>query len=391
MTDLPEPELTAASLETQLARAYRAPGDPGARLVAALMALEGAAWALPLEHEGALYRLLARLLGAGTVRVDPRLPVDQAAMQALGLEPGGLEPDWRGAQAVWLIEPDERAFTRARRAGVPLIVDATLSPGGSWPSQGAQFVTYLQGGALTGHADPALAALLGAGEAPSAEAGGLSPLAAALALRDLAALPARLGRQGRAAARISEVLGERVEAVAGSTLLVQDAPDVDQRAPLGGVVSAARHVTAGWLLSVGLERTEELLAQLDGAAPAVTVDATAPEVDFAEAPSPENTPEPLPSPAVDEPLSPDLPSAEAGDPAEGLNDQQHAAYMRLREWRNAEAKRQEVSRFIVASNATLAEVARRAPQSLEELRGIKGLGPQRLARYGEKLVELGRG
>lgn len=81
----------------------------------------------------------------------------------------------------------------------------------------------------------------------------------------------------------------------------------------------------------------------------------------------------------------------APDPAADLTDEQAAVYARLREWRNAEAKRQEVSRFIIASNATLAEIARRVPYTLDDLRAVRGMGPERLRKYGEKILEVVRG
>lgn len=68
-----------------------------------------------------------------------------------------------------------------------------------------------------------------------------------------------------------------------------------------------------------------------------------------------------------------------------------AVYARLREWRNAEAKRQEISRFIIASNATLAEIARRVPYTLDDLREVKGMGQARLGKYGDRILDVVRG
>lgn len=94
-------------------------------------------------------------------------------------------------------------------------------------------------------------------------------------------------------------------------------------------------------------------------------------------------------------LTPDLPAAAgdgaAPDPAADLTDEQAAIYARLREWRNAEARRQEVSRFIIASNATLAEIARRVPYTMDDLKAVRGMGPERLKKYGEKILEVVRG
>ncbi|WP_415831133.1 HRDC domain-containing protein [Deinococcus frigens] len=89
-------------------------------------------------------------------------------------------------------------------------------------------------------------------------------------------------------------------------------------------------------------------------------------------------------------LPPDLPAAKE-DPAANLSDEQAAVYARLREWRNAEAKRQEISRFIIASNATLAEIARRVPYTDADLQAVKGMGPERMKKYGDKILEVVRG
>ncbi|MFC6592215.1 HRDC domain-containing protein [Deinococcus lacus] len=94
------------------------------------------------------------------------------------------------------------------------------------------------------------------------------------------------------------------------------------------------------------------------------------------------------------PLSPDLPlspsDAETSDLTADLTSEQAAIFARLREWRNAEAARQEVSRFIVASNATLAEIARRVPYTLADLREVRGMGPARIEKYGDAILKLVR-
>ncbi|MEW6421040.1 MAG: HRDC domain-containing protein [Deinococcota bacterium] len=144
-----------------------------------------------------------------------------------------------------------------------------------------------------------------------------------------------------------------------------DAPELDVTPPL-----AVPEEPAG-------EESQEALAQQ---APKATSRTT------------ETEPEPAP-PALT--LTPDLPvtSGEGGtlDPAADLTDEQAAIYARLREWRNAEARRQEVSRFIIASNATLAEIARRVPYTMDDLKAVRGMGPERLRKYGEKILEVVRG
>jgi hypothetical protein len=511
-------------------------GDPQARLAGALAALEGADWGLTLAGEAALARQLGALLGPGVLRVDERLGVDRAALAGHGLAAATIDADWTGARAVWLAEPDERLLRRAERAGVPVIVDATLAPGGGWLTQGASYVVYRNGMTLTGFGDGQLALLFGMGRAPTPAAPAPADTAAALALRDVATLPLRLARVARTVAHLAERLGGGALPFGPTALLLppDSAPDTPWLP--GGVLAATRSVDGGVVFTPGLQDTAAALELLRGepqplgeprpmvrdtvirgtdepedaqdageeqeearpprreirfrrerggrsdrpqpdltappqpdaarpdsarpdtarpdsaspdaparmtfGAPAATQEAAAgeetwtPEIVFsgtspadpgpfptpvsggpdepelevtpplatvetaAEAveaePQASTAPAPAPAPEItpELALTPDLPSTTEGgapDPAADLSDEQAAIYARLREWRNAEAKRQEVSRFIIASNATLAEIARRVPYTEADLRAVKGMGPERLRKYGEKILEVVRG
>ncbi|ULH14556.1 HRDC domain-containing protein [Deinococcus sp. KNUC1210] len=553
-------------LETLLARAHAQPGEPQARLQDLLSALEGSDWTLLLDGEDALAAQLASVLGPGLIRLDPRLSVNRETFASRGLALASSDGDWKGARAVWLMEPDERALTRARRADVPVIVDATLSPGGLWTGQGAQFVVYRDAATLSGYGDVRLSALSGMGKAPRRSAPAAADLSVALALRDIGTLALRMNRRTRNAEALIERFQERALPVSGGVLLLEhDGPSTVT--PLGGNLSAARAVSAGTLITVGIENPDDAWAILGvalGAQPVafesdlfdapdvqpaaqpvshplpdesqsiarasvlmessstepVSVE-TAPDAEFTpmpattEAPAVQDdysdrefvfTPPPvlpdlpslpsvptqasLPSqpvqgseqgqpaqergrrprrgdrrqdrngppaqppiqseivmsesfqrgpvstpndsesgapqtepntdswpeeaasqttiydapsepevlleasePAQELPLQlpPDLPAADAADPASDLTDEQQAIYARLREWRNAEAKRQTVSRFIIASNATLAEVARRIPYTADDLKAVKGMGPERLRKYGDKILDVVRG
>ncbi|MCP2015184.1 hypothetical protein L1280_002345 [Deinococcus sp. HSC-46F16] len=541
--DFPSPP---ARPDARLVALHAERGDPHARLAGALADLEGAGWGLTLAGEAALARQLGALLGPGTVRVDERLGVSRAALANFGLAAAGLDADWSGARAVWLAEPDERLLRRAERAGVPVIVDATLAPGGGWFAQGATYVVYRHGVTLTGFGDTDLALLFGQGEAPTPAAPAPSDTAVALALRDVATLPLRLARVARTVAALAERLGGGALPFGPTALLLPPESAPDTPWPPGGVLAATRSVDGGVVFTPGLQDAETALILLRGEAPVVreegrtedrrperedesrfrrnrdrfgrdrgdrsgrptdgtgaeasrlgrlpapdrpepdtarpaqpqpdspptrvtfeapTPDAPVPQApttaepeeevwtpeivfsgsDYAEpaplpipvsdgpdepelevqpplaapeaeqpseeavpaeetpadeaaddesASAPEPTPQPDPVPATPD-LAPDLPvAAEAGaapDPAADLTDEQAAIYARLREWRNAEAKRQEVSRFIIASNATLAEIARRVPYTMDDLKAVRGMGPERLRKYGEKLLEVVRG
>lgn len=417
------------ALETRLALATTAPDT--SRLPALLAELEGADWALVFSGEADVWLALAEIAGSGVVRADPRLPLDEGALKAAGFTAATLDADWKGS-LVWLVEPDERAMKRARRAEVSVVADATFCPGGGALAAGATFVVLRDAGALTGHGDVAFAALLGGGEPPAVRARPIGALSAALVLRDLPTMSARLARQTRAAHTLAERLGERATILSGATVLVAgdlaETALFSEAAAMGGVRSARRSVAGGTLLSVGLEAVEDLWRDVTGDpvigdlkiadAPA-TLEPSEPTTDLAEPasdapvveadletgnPEPDDQPvdltqepqaEEVAEPA-DTPLLPDLPEAPAtrgenADPAEDLAPEQRAAYERLREWRNAEARRQEVSRFIVASNATLAEIARTLPQTEAELRAVKGMGPERVRKYAEPILGMLRG
>ena len=65
-----------------------------------------------------------------------------------------------------------------------------------------------------------------------------------------------------------------------------------------------------------------------------------------------------------------------------------AAFQRLRQWRLERSRADEVPAFVVLSDATLRELARRRPSTDEALLAVPGIGPAKLAAYGEALKEL---
>ncbi|MFC4452488.1 HRDC domain-containing protein [Deinococcus sonorensis] len=528
-------------LETRLAQAHAQAGEPHARLEELLCALEGASWAMLLDSEEALAAQLSALTGPGLIRTDPRLPLPRDLYAQFGLALSSSEGQWHGARAAWLLEPDERVLNRARRADLPVIVDATLAPGGHWLDQGAEAVVYRDAVTLTGFGDVSLSVLLGLGPVPRRVAAPPADLAVALALRDLSTLALRMNRRSRNGERILERFGRAALPVSGGVMLLEHV-SASTVTRLGGNLSAARVVSAGTLVTVGIESVDDawaVLGDLGGMAPlpdeapapaapsqerarpqperesasaaapapvreareerrpdpqptplpqretppmaeaepvvapaaAERVEATptsaptsgqdysdrefvfsplpvvAPAAEPAPAPAastaaptpepagrrgrrgrvvrpdaptpvvqpeivisdsqpadqwpeeqggaatPELTGPPTPDVAPDpEPMPPpDLPPEGSADPTADLTEQQQAIFARLREWRNAEAKRQAVSRFIIASNATLAEIARQVPYTEADLKAVKGMGPERLRRYGEKLLEVVRG
>jgi ATP-dependent DNA helicase RecQ len=65
-------------------------------------------------------------------------------------------------------------------------------------------------------------------------------------------------------------------------------------------------------------------------------------------------------------------------------------FQALREWRKGVAKEHGVPAYTVFHDATLQEIARRLPASLDGLRGISGIGATKLERYGEPLLKIVR-
>ena len=63
-------------------------------------------------------------------------------------------------------------------------------------------------------------------------------------------------------------------------------------------------------------------------------------------------------------------------------------FERLRAWRGAEAKEQGVPAYVIFHDATLREIAVVRPGSIELLGAITGVGENKLAKYGETILEV---
>jgi ATP-dependent DNA helicase RecQ len=61
---------------------------------------------------------------------------------------------------------------------------------------------------------------------------------------------------------------------------------------------------------------------------------------------------------------------------------------RLKRWRTEEARRRSLPPYVIFHDRTLAAVAAARPRGLDELARVKGLGPAKLAAYGEDLLRL---
>jgi len=63
-------------------------------------------------------------------------------------------------------------------------------------------------------------------------------------------------------------------------------------------------------------------------------------------------------------------------------------YGRLRSLRATLARDEKVPAYVVFPDRTLAEMAVRRPRSLSALGEVRGVGPTKLERYGERFLEV---
>jgi DNA helicase-2/ATP-dependent DNA helicase PcrA len=70
------------------------------------------------------------------------------------------------------------------------------------------------------------------------------------------------------------------------------------------------------------------------------------------------------------------------------SDRDEELFERLREWRVRMAGAQKVPAYVVFTDATLAAIAERLPTSSQDLVAIAGIGPRKLALYGDAVLAL---
>nr|WP_275935776.1 DNA helicase RecQ [Herbidospora sakaeratensis] len=80
--------------------------------------------------------------------------------------------------------------------------------------------------------------------------------------------------------------------------------------------------------------------------------------------------------------------AKSAPQAADLSAEAKPLFERLRAWRGATAKEQGVPAYVVFHDATLKEIATRLPSTLAELGTISGIGENKLAKYGESVLEV---
>ena len=65
-----------------------------------------------------------------------------------------------------------------------------------------------------------------------------------------------------------------------------------------------------------------------------------------------------------------------------------ARFDALKAWRGEIAREHNLPAFVVFHDATLAEMAREAPETLDALAGISGVGAKKLEAYGPEILRV---
>ena len=74
--------------------------------------------------------------------------------------------------------------------------------------------------------------------------------------------------------------------------------------------------------------------------------------------------------------------------AVALDDAAQARFAALKTWRAEIAKEHNLPAYVIFHDATLAAIAERNPQTLDDLNGISGIGARKLEAYGEAVLRL---
>jgi ATP-dependent DNA helicase RecQ len=80
-------------------------------------------------------------------------------------------------------------------------------------------------------------------------------------------------------------------------------------------------------------------------------------------------------------------AAAKGRPVVDLPASAEPVFERLRSWRAATAKEQGVPAYVIFHDATLREIATLSPSTLAELGTVSGVGENKLAKYGDQVLE----
>ncbi|TFW28101.1 DNA helicase RecQ [Massilia horti] len=88
------------------------------------------------------------------------------------------------------------------------------------------------------------------------------------------------------------------------------------------------------------------------------------------------------------PVKPKRVSSPRGYEETELSKSEQAIFDKLRWWRVETARAHGVPAYVVFQDATLREIAKVKPTSLDQLRGVSGVGEKKLTSYGDEIVEI---
>ncbi len=71
-----------------------------------------------------------------------------------------------------------------------------------------------------------------------------------------------------------------------------------------------------------------------------------------------------------------------------LSDTAQARFAALKAWRGEVAREHNLPAYVIFHDATLASIAERAPQTLDDLQGISGIGAKKLEAYGDEVLRV---
>jgi ribonuclease D len=73
---------------------------------------------------------------------------------------------------------------------------------------------------------------------------------------------------------------------------------------------------------------------------------------------------------------------------EDLSTKDQKVYLYLKEWRTSKAEKLQQKNFMICHNSELIDLARFKPSNLDELKQIKGFGPQKAEKFGDDILAI---
>jgi ATP-dependent DNA helicase RecQ len=88
------------------------------------------------------------------------------------------------------------------------------------------------------------------------------------------------------------------------------------------------------------------------------------------------------------PVKPKRTSAKSSYVETDLSTAEQAIFDKLRWWRVETARKHNVPAYVIFHDATMREIAKARPASLDDLRGVTGVGEKKLDTYGAEIIAL---